>query len=128
MSAAPEIAKSMIALDGGIETLQRHVVDVDDRHAVEIFEARPQRDHLEKVRHHLHVHREAARAVEQLDHAQVLIGRQRHVQMIDALARRDVGGFVDAFRAAGGPDSQDDRRWRDRRRNRRSDSRARDAR
>ena len=37
------------ALDDAVEALQRNVVDVDDRHAVEILEARAQRDHLEQI-------------------------------------------------------------------------------
>ena len=94
-SAALEIAMSMQPLDRCVEALQRHVVDVDDRDAVEIFEPGAQRDHLQQVGHDLDVDHLAAGAVEQLEHPHVLFGRQRDVEMVDVLARRDLGRFVE---------------------------------
>src|SRR5262245_15919538 len=84
------------ALDEGVEALQRHVVDVDDRQAVELFESRAQRDYLQQVGHHLDVHELAARAFDEPQHLDVLLGRQRNVQLIDTLACRDFGGVVDS--------------------------------
>ena len=70
----------------------------------------------------------AAGALEQLEHLHVLLGRQRDVQVVDRLARRDLRRLVDACRAAAARGSRGDRRRRGRRRSRRSDSRARGAR
>ena len=78
-----------------VEALQRDVVDVDDRHAVEILEARPQRDHLQQIGHDLDVDALAAGALDELEHLHVLLGRQRDVEMIDRFADRDLGRFVD---------------------------------
>src|SRR5439155_5770648 len=82
-------------LHDAVEALQRDVVDVDDGNAVEIFEPGPQRDHLQKIRHHLDVEHLAARAVDELEHAHVLLGGKRDIQMIDRLPRRDFRGVVD---------------------------------
>ena len=79
---------SMRALDDAVEALQRDVVDVDDRNAVEILEAGAQRDHLQQIGHDLDVDHLAAGALEQLEHPHVLLGRQRDVEVIDRLARR----------------------------------------
>ncbi len=99
MSATDEIAMSIAhvdrPLDDAVEALQRNVVDVDDRHAIEIFEARAKRDDLQQVGHDLHVDAFAARALDQLQHLQVLFGRQGDVEMIDRFARHDVGRFRD---------------------------------
>ncbi len=76
---------SIVALDDGVEALQRHVVDVDDRHAVEILEAGAQGNDLQQVGHDLDVDHLAAGALEQFEHPHVLLGRQRHVEMIDRL-------------------------------------------
>ena len=46
---------SIAALDDAVEALQRDVVDVDDRDAVEILEPRAQRDDLQQVGHDLDV-------------------------------------------------------------------------
>ena len=94
-SAAADIATSIVALDDAVEALERHVVDVDDRHAVEILEAGAQRNHLQQVGNDLDVEHLAARALDQLDHAQVLFRRQRHVQVIDRFALGDLRRFVD---------------------------------
>ena len=82
------------ALDDAVEALQRDVVDVDDRNAVEILEARAQRDHLQQIRHHLHVHALAARALDQLQHLDVLLRRQRDVEVVDPFAGRDFGRLL----------------------------------
>ena len=74
------------ALEEAVEALERDVVDVDDRDAVEIFEPRPQRDDLQQVGHDLDVDHLAADDLEQLQHPHVLFGRQRDVEVIDALA------------------------------------------
>ena len=42
--------------------------------------------------HHLHVHHLAARALDQIEHLDVLFERQRHVQMIDVLLLHDFSG------------------------------------
>ena len=40
---------SMRALQDAVEAAQRHVVQADDRHAVEVLEPRAQRDELQQV-------------------------------------------------------------------------------
>ena len=82
-------------LDEAVEALERNVVDVDDRDAVEILEARAQRDHLEDVRHDLDVDHLAADHLQQLQHLHVLFGGQRDVEMVDMLANGDLAGFVE---------------------------------
>ena len=52
---AAEMPTSIARLTHAVEALQRHVVDVDDRDAVEIFEPRAQRDDLQQVGHDLDV-------------------------------------------------------------------------
>ena len=74
---------SIARLTMAVEALQRHVVDVDDRHAVEVLEPRAQRDDLQQIGHDLDVDHLAARALEELEHPHVLLGRQRDVQVID---------------------------------------------
>ena len=66
-------------------------MDVDDRNAVEIFEARAQREELHEVGNHLHVDHFAARALDEVEHLHVLVERQRHVQVIDVLLPDDFG-------------------------------------
>ena len=105
-------------LDDRVEPLQRNVVDVDDRNAVEIFEAGAQREELHQVRHDLHVDHLAARALDEVEHLHVLVERQRHVQVIDVLLPDDFGRVARACRAAADRDSRDDRRRRGRRRSR----------
>ena len=129
--AAPraEIAMSIAALDDAVEALQRDVVDVDDRDAVEILEPRAQRDDLQQVGHDLDVDASrgwCSRCSSSILH--VLLGRQRDVEVIDRSRARRSRPPRRACRAAAGRGSRDDRRRRGRRRSRRSDSRARDAR
>ena len=87
----PLIARSIDPLDDRVEPLQRNVVDVDDRNAVEIFEARAQREELHQVGHDLDVDHLAARALDQVEHLHVLVERQRHIQVIDVLLPDDLG-------------------------------------
>ncbi len=78
------------ALDPGVEALQRHVVDVDDRQAVEVLEPGAQRDELQQVGHDLDVDALAAGDLHQVEQLRVLLERQRDVQVIDALALGDL--------------------------------------
>ena len=78
------------ALDDRVEPLQRHVVEVDDRDAVEILEPRAQRDELQQVGHDLDVDAFAARRLDQVEQLHVLFERQRDVQVIDAFSRRTI--------------------------------------
>jgi hypothetical protein len=94
-SAVAEIPDVERALDEAVEPLERDVVDVDDRDAVQVFEPRLQRDDLQQVGHDLDVDHLAADDLEQLQHPHVLFGRQRHVEVIHALAARDLAGLVE---------------------------------
>ena len=78
------------ALDPGVEPVQRNVVDVDDRKAVEILEPRPQRDELQQVGHDFDVDHLAAGDLDQVEQLRVLLERQGDVQVIDALALSDL--------------------------------------
>ena len=80
-------------LQHAVEAAQRDVVDVDDRDAVELFEARAQRDHLDEVGHHLDLDDLAVGALDERHHLHVLVERQRDVELIDALALQDVAGL-----------------------------------
>ena len=77
----------MHALDDAVEALQRDVVDVDDGHAVEILEPGPERDDLQQVGHDLDVDALAAGGLDAARSSAVLLRRQRHIQVIDRLAR-----------------------------------------
>ena len=77
------------ALDERADALQRHVVEVDDRHAVEILEPRAQGDELQQVGHHLDVDAFAARRLDQVEQLHVLFERQRHVEVVDLLVGDD---------------------------------------
>ena len=79
------------ALDPGVDALERHVVHVDDRQAVEIFEPRAQGDELQDVGDDLDVDALAIRDLHEVEELGVLFERQRDVQVIDALAMRDLG-------------------------------------
>ena len=63
--------------------LERHLREVDHRHAVEVFEARLQGGELEHVRHQLHFHTVTANLFEHGHHAFVRFERQRDVDLID---------------------------------------------
>ena len=69
-------------------------MDVDDRDAVEIFEARTQREELHQVGHDLHVDHLAARALDQVEHLDVFVERQRDVEVVDALLPDDFRRIV----------------------------------
>ena len=83
------------ALDKRVEALQRHVVDVDDRDAVQILQARAQRDHLQQIGHDLDVNHLAPDDVEQLQHPDVLFGGECDVEVVHPFAQRDVAGLVE---------------------------------
>ena len=78
------------ALQPGVEALQRHLVDVDDRQPVEILEPRAQRDELQDVGHHLDVDELAAGDLHQVEQLGVLLERQRDIQVIDPFALCDL--------------------------------------
>ena len=81
------------ALEHAVEAPQRHVVDVDDRNAVEILEPGAQRDDLQQVGHDLDVDDLAVGALDERQHLHVLFERQRDVELIDALALQDLAGL-----------------------------------
>ena len=83
------------ALDHRADALQRHVVEVDHRHAVEVLEARAERDELQQVRHDLDVDAFAARRLDEVEQLHVLLERQRHVEVVDLLVGDDVGGVAE---------------------------------
>ena len=89
--ASSDSTMSRAALDPGPEALQRHVVHVDDRQAVEFFEAGAQRNELQDVGDHLDVDVLAAGDLHQLEQLRVLFDRQRDIEVIDALGMDDVG-------------------------------------
>ncbi len=92
-------------LERAVQPLQRHVVDVDDREAVQVLEPRPQRDELEEVGHHLHVHALAGGPLDHLHGLPVLLERQRHVDVVHPLALDDLRRPRRSSRAAAGPDA-----------------------
>ena len=94
---------SMRALDPGVEALQRHVVDVDDRQAVEILEAGAQRDELQEVGHDLDVDALAAGDVHEVEQLRVFLERQRDVEVIDAFRAARSRRPPTACRAAASP-------------------------
>ena len=81
------------ALDEGVDALQRDVVEIDDRNAVQVLEPRAEGDELQQVGHDLDVHALAAGRFDQVQQLQVFFERQRHVEVVHLLARRDVGGL-----------------------------------
>ena len=93
LSATAEIAMSSTRLMKALSALQRHVVEVDDRHAVEILEPRAQRDELQQVGHDLDVDALAAGRLDEVEQLHVLFERQRDVEVVDLLAGDDLGGL-----------------------------------
>ena len=75
--------------------LQRHVVEVDHRHAVEVFESRAKRNELQQVRHDLHVDAFPARRLDEVEQLHVLLERQCDVEVVDLLVGDDVGGVAE---------------------------------
>ena len=57
-----------------MHALQRHVVDVDDRQAVEVLEPGAQGDELQQVRHDLDVDALAAGQLDEIEQLDVLLG------------------------------------------------------
>ena len=86
-SATAEMATSMRALEHAVEAAQRHVVEADDRDAVEVLEPRAQRDELQQVGHDVDVDALAVGDLDQAEHLDVLFERQRDVEVVDPLAR-----------------------------------------
>ena len=80
-------------LGQGAEPLERHVVEVDDRDAVQVLDTGPQRDELQQVRDDLHVDQALGAGLDDLEHAVVLFERQGHVDLIDPLALADLHGL-----------------------------------
>ena len=74
------------ALQDAVEAAQRHVVQADDRNAVEVFEPRAQRDELQQVRDDVDVDPFAVRGLDEAEHLDVLFERQRDVDVVDPLA------------------------------------------
>ena len=98
---------SMHALDPGVEALQRDVIDVDDRQAVEILETGTKGDELQDIGDDLHVDALAAGEFNEVKQLRVLLERQRNVEMIDALALRDIANLGQREGARiGAPDAQ----------------------
>ena len=67
------------ALDDGVQSLKRDIVDVDHRQAVEVLEPRSQRDDLQQIGHDFDVDALAAGALDEFQHVHVLLGRKRDV-------------------------------------------------
>src|SRR5262249_39970076 len=83
------------ALHEGVDALETGLVDVDDRHAVEVLEPRAERDHLQDVRYDLDVDAFTAGDIQQLEQPDVLFRRKRDVEVFDRFADGDVGRLID---------------------------------
>ena len=70
-------------------------MDVDDRQAVEVLETSPQRDDLQQVGDHADVDDLAVGVLHQPEHLDVLLERERDVEMINLLALQDLGRFLE---------------------------------
>ena len=81
----PEMHDIDRPLQDAVEAAERHVVEADDRNAVEVLEPRPQRDELQQVGHDVDVDRLAIGRLDDAEHLDVLFERQRDVDVIDAL-------------------------------------------
>ena len=91
--ALPEIADVDRALQQAVEAAQRHVVEADDRNAVEVLQPRAQRDELQQVGDDVHVDAFAVGLFDQAEHLDVLFERERDIEMIDALLPDDLAAF-----------------------------------
>ena len=80
-------------LDPGIEALERHIVDADDRQAVQILEARAKRNELQQIRDDLDLDTFAAGELHQVEELGMLLEGQRHIQMIDTFTLRDLANL-----------------------------------
>ena len=76
-------------LEQAVEAAQRHVVQADDRHAIEVFEARAESDELKEIRDDVNVDALAIRLLDEREHLDVLFERQGDVDVIDALLAND---------------------------------------
>ncbi len=94
-STLPEMSDVDGPLEQAVEPAQRHVVEADDRYAVEVLEPRAQRDELQEIRHDVQVHALAVGDLDQAEHLHVLFERQRDVEVIDALAAQDLVGVAE---------------------------------
>ncbi len=108
--AVPEISNIDRALEQAVEAAQRHVVQADDRHAVEVLEAGAESDELKEVRDDVNVDALAIRLLDQREHLDVLFERQGDVDVIDAFLADDSRRHRPACRAAAGRDSRCGRR------------------
>ena len=79
-------------LEDAVEAAQRHVVEADDRDAVEVLEPRAQRDELQQVGHDVDVDAFAVGGLDEAEHLHVLVERQRDVEVVDVLAADDLVG------------------------------------
>ena len=70
-------------LQDAVEAAQRHVVEADDRDAVEVLEPRAQRDELQQVGDDVDVDPFAVGRLDDAEHLDVLFERQRDVEVID---------------------------------------------
>ncbi len=84
---------SIGTLEQTVEAAKRHVVQADDRNAVEVLQARAQRDELEEVWDDVDVDALATGLLDQAEHLHVLLERERDIQVIDALLPDDVAAF-----------------------------------
>ena len=70
-------------------------MDVDDRQAVEVLEASAQRDDLQQVGHDADVDDLAVGVLDEPEHLDVLLERQRDVEVIDLLALQNLRRLVE---------------------------------
>ena len=77
-------------LQDAVEAPQRHVVEADDRDAVEVLEPGAERDELEQVGHDVHLDPLAVGRLDDAEHLDVLLERQRHVDVIDPFLPDDL--------------------------------------
>ena len=100
------------ALEHAVEAAERHVVDPDDRQPVQILEPRAERDELQEIRHDVNVDALAAGELDDAEHLDVLVDRQRDVDFVDLLVRGRSRPLRRSCRAAAARDSRWRRSWR----------------
>ena len=83
------------ALQDAVEAAQRHVVEADDRDAVEVLEPRAQRDELQQVGDDVDVDPFAVGGLDEAEHLDVLFERQRDVDVIDPFPPDDLVGLAE---------------------------------
>ena len=94
---------SMAALQDAVEAAQRDVVEADDRDAVEVLEPGAQRDELQQVGDDVHVDAFAVGRLDEAEHLDVLLERQRHVEVIDPFPRRMISSASPSVPSSGRP-------------------------